>query len=66
MENHFFADAEHESTLDNVRDTARTHRRGERIAAYWAFCSSHWRKNPPAFNPSFEQWLREADAFVVT
>ena len=65
IENHIFADTGEEPWLDTVRDTARTHLRGERIAAYWAYCSSQWRKNPPASNPSAERWLSEADAFVV-
>jgi len=65
IESSIFADAKEKSWLDAVRDAARTHLRGERIAAYWAFCSSQWRKNPPSSNPSFEQWLYRADGFVV-
>jgi len=66
IESHAFADAKERSWLDTVRDAARTHLRGERIAAYWAFCSSQWRKIPLASNPSFEQWLQDADAFVAS
>jgi hypothetical protein len=66
IESHVFADAKDQLWLDTVRDAARTHLRGERIAAYWAYYGSQWRKNPPASDPSFEHWLREADAFVVT
>jgi hypothetical protein len=65
VESHVFADAKDELWLDTVRDAARTHLRGERIAAYWAYCGSQWRKHPPASDPSFEHWLRDADAFVV-
>jgi len=65
IESHLFADAKDELLLDTVRDAARTHLRGERIAAYWASCSSEWRKNPPDSNPSLAHWLSEADAFVV-
>jgi hypothetical protein len=65
IESNIFADAKQKSWLDAVRDAARTHLRGERIAAYWAYCSSRWSNNPPASNPGFEEWLREADAFVV-
>jgi hypothetical protein len=46
-ENHIFADDKEKPWLDTIRDAARTHLRAERIAAYWAFCSSQWRKNPP-------------------
>ena len=62
IETHIFADAVRVSSFDAVRDTARTHLRGERIAEYWADCSSRWKKNPPASFPSCEQWLRDADA----
>jgi hypothetical protein len=65
IETHIFADTKEKSWLDTVRDGARTHLRGERLAAYWAFCSSQWRKNPPASNPSFNEWLQQADAFLV-
>jgi hypothetical protein len=65
VESHIFADASERSWLDTIRDAARTHLRGERIAAYWVYCSSEWRKNPPDSNPSLAHWLSEADAFVV-
>ena len=39
--------------------------RGERIAAYWAYCSSRWSEAPPDHYPGFEDWLRDADAFVA-
>jgi hypothetical protein len=50
---------------DAVRLAARTHLRGERIAAYWVYCSSSWKSTPPRRYPGFEEWLREADAFVT-
>jgi hypothetical protein len=53
------------SCLDELRDAARTHLRGERIAAYWAACSSRWRTKPPAPYPSFDEWLQMADNFVT-
>jgi hypothetical protein len=64
IEAHILADATNAS-LDAVRDSARTDFRGERIAEYWAHCSSRWRKHPPDPYPDFEQWLQDADAFVV-
>lgn len=63
IESHFFAEAK--SDLDAVRAAARNHLRGERIAAYWAHCSSRWSQAPPNHYPSFEEWLRDADAFVT-
>ena len=63
IEIHILADAARASSLDAVRDAARSHLRGERIAEYWADCSSRCRKSPPAPYPSFEQWLRDADAY---
>jgi hypothetical protein len=65
IENHVFSDAKEKPWLDAVRDAARAHLRGERIAEYWAVCSSQWRERPPASIPGFEQWLPDADAFVV-
>lgn len=65
IENHAFAEAKRMSSLDTVRDGARTHLRGERIAEYWADCSARWQKNPPVPYPGFPQWLENADAFVA-
>ena len=65
IEEHFRADGTKVSSIDGVRDAARTHLRGERIAEYWAGCSSRWQKNPPNPYPGFKQWLQEADAFVA-
>jgi hypothetical protein len=64
IESHAFAEAARASSIDAVRDAARTPLRSERIAEYWADCSSRWRKNPPAPYPSYERWLQDADAFV--
>ncbi len=65
IEEHAFAEALADSSLSAIRAAARTHLRGERIAAYWADCSSRWAKAPPNAYPSFEDWLRGADAFVI-
>jgi hypothetical protein len=64
IESHAFVEAAMTSSLDAVRDAARTHVRAERIAEYWADCSSRWRRNPPVPYPTYEQWLQETDAFV--
>ncbi len=65
IEASFFEQRRAASCLDELRDAARTHLRGERIAAYWADCSSRWRTKPPAPYPSFAEWLQMADAFVT-
>lgn len=65
IEDHFFTAVNAASELDAVRSGARTHLRGERIAEYWAHCSSLWHKDPPASYPGFGRWLQDADAFVV-
>jgi hypothetical protein len=66
VENYAFSGEMAASQLSRIRDSARTHLRGERIAQYWAHCSSRWRKNPPVVYPAFDDWLRDADAFVTT
>jgi hypothetical protein len=66
METHILAVGTRSSSLDAVRDAARTHLRGERIAEYWAYCSSRLRRDAPIPNPRFEQWLQDADVFVAS
>jgi hypothetical protein len=65
IDSHVFADADNELWLDAIRSTARCHLRAERFAEYWAACSSRWAKKPPDLYPTFEQWLAQADAFVM-
>ena len=65
IEEHLFADAAKASSLAAVRDAARTHLRGERVAEYWADCSTRWRTSPPGSYPDFERWFQGADAFVT-
>jgi hypothetical protein len=65
IEASFFGEPRAASCLDKLRDAARTHLRGERIAAWWADCSSRWRRKPPASYPSFDEWLQMADTFVT-
>ena len=64
IEAHHFA-TNPNTSLDALRAAARSHLRGERIAAYWARCSSMWKKRPPSPYPTFEEWLRQADVFVT-
>jgi len=65
IETHDLAPATSDVDLEAVRAAARTHLRGERIAAYWAHCSSRWKTKPPNRYPGFEEWLREADEFIT-
>ena len=65
IDDHIFAEAKAASSLNAIRDAARTHLRGERIAAYWADLTSRWGKAPPNSYPAFEEWLQDADAFVT-
>lgn len=65
IERHQLARTTSDVDLDAVRAAARTHLRGERIAAYWAHCSSQWKTRPPGRYPGFEEWLTGADAFVT-
>jgi hypothetical protein len=64
MEAHAFAEMANSSMLDVVRGAARNHLRSERIAEFWAACSSQWKNRPPDSYPAFEEWLKDADAFV--
>lgn len=63
IEDHHFAEGEVHDRLEVLRAAARTHLRGERIAAYWAHCSGDAALSKSC--PGFEQWLRDADAFVT-
>lgn len=65
IEDHHFAEAKAQGRLEALRAAARTHLRGERIAAYWAHCSSKGGAATPKSYPDFEEWLRDADAFVT-
>jgi hypothetical protein len=64
IEAHMFADVAKASSLDVLRRAARNHPRAERIAEFWASCSSQWSNRPPDSYPDFEEWLKEADDFV--
>lgn len=51
--------------IQALRVAARSHLRSERINRYRTECEYAWRRNPPDPFPTFEQWLQDADAFVV-
>ena len=65
IEERVFPEVRTGCSLDDIRASARTHLRGERIAAYWANCASRWAKAPPKSFPNFEEWLKDADEFVT-
>lgn len=65
IEANIFGEPKAASCLDELRGAARTHVRGERIAAYWADCSSRWRTRAPDPSPTFDEWLSMADDFVT-
>jgi len=65
-ENRFFGNIQKEGWLDAVVYEARAHPRSVRIVDYWVFYwDEHWSSNPHEAYPSFEEWRRTADDFVV-
>jgi hypothetical protein len=65
FEEHSFTAPNTTAPADSIRAAARSHLRAERIAAYWAERSSSWTKQIPDRYPTFEEWLQQADAFVL-
>lgn len=66
LEEHMLEASDTTAPIDAIRGAARAHLRAERIAAYWAECGSSWRRRVPDRYPTFEEWLQQADAFVVS
>jgi hypothetical protein len=66
VEEHTFKAFDTPAQIEAIRGAARGHLRAERIAAYWAECGSSWTKRIPDRYPTFEEWLQQADAFVVS
>ncbi len=65
IETNHFRKAESAMGIQSVRDAAHRHLRAERISGYRTECEYAWRRKPPDPYPTFEHWLREADAFVA-
>lgn len=65
IESHNFKNTSSVLSLDDIRSTAHSHLRGERIADYAAECSLKWSRQLPTALPDFDQWLVDADAYVV-
>lgn len=61
IERHFFAEASQHVSIESLRAAAHRTLRSERIIDYWA------SQNAAAVSqlPTYEQWLSEADAFVL-
>ena len=61
IENHFFAEAVRDASIEGLRAAAHRTLRSERIIDYWASQGIAAGSKLP----TYEQWLAEADVFVV-
>ena len=61
---HFFLDAKNEGWLDAILVQARSHPRAIRTMEYADHCDEVWSSQMPEPYPSFEDWRRDADAYV--
>ena len=62
IEEHAFAEALRNSSIDSVRADAHRQLRSERVVDYWTVVQAHLVKEKL---PTFEQWLAQADAFMI-
>lgn len=62
IEEHAFAEALCDSSIDSVRADAHRQLRSERVVDYWTVAQDCLTKEAL---PTFEQWLDQADAFVI-
>jgi len=64
--NRFFSKMRKEGWFDAVMYEARAHPRSVRTVDYWVFYwDEHWSSRPRKAYPSFQEWRRTADNFVV-
>ena len=61
---HFFQDAKNEGWFDAIFLQARSHPRAIRTMEYADHCDEVWSSQTPEPYPSFEDWRRDADAYV--
>ncbi len=61
---HFFQNARTEGWFDAVLIQALSHPRAIRTMEYADHCDEVWGAHPPIPYPSFEDWRRDADAYV--
>jgi hypothetical protein len=60
----FFRDAKNEGWFDAILLHARSHPRAIRTMEYAGHCDEVWTSQGPEPYPSFEDWRRDADAYV--
>src|SRR5207245_11790648 len=64
--NRFFAEAKLEGWFDAIVFHARAHPRSVRTVDYWVFYwDEHWSTLPNRTYPSFQEWHRAADNYIV-
>jgi hypothetical protein len=63
---HFFQDAQNEGWFDAILTQARNHPRAIRTMEYADDCDEAGRLHPPKSYPSFQEWRKQADAYVPT
>jgi hypothetical protein len=61
---HFFLKAKNEGWFDAVLTQARMHPRSMRTKEFSDYCAHRWRRVLPSLYPAFDQWRRDADAYV--
>jgi len=65
-ENRFFAEARQDGWFDALVFWARAHPRSVRTVDYWVFYwDENWSTRPVEAYPSFHEWRRTADNYVV-
>jgi len=63
---HFFQDAKTDGWMDAILLSARSHSRAIRTMEYWEQCDELWASNLPDPYPSFLNWRKQADSYVVS
>jgi hypothetical protein len=61
---HFFRDAQNEGWFDAILTQARNHPRAIRTMEYADDCDEAGRLHTPKSYPSFEEWRKQADAYL--
>ena len=61
---HFFQDAKAEGWFEGILIQVRNHPRANRTMEFADHCSELWGSELPIPYPSFEDWRRDADAYV--
>jgi hypothetical protein len=61
---HFFQDAQNEGWFEDILTQARNHPRAIRTMEYADDCDEAGRLHPPKSYPSFQEWRKQADAYL--